>query len=261
MLSCPPATMQWASPALIAWAPSITALRPEPHTLLIVTAPTLGSIPALICAWRAGACPCPPWTTWPIRTSSIWVPSTPARSMAALMAMAPRSEALRGARPPRNLPIGVRAAPTMNTSGYAVMGCSRAGVIVMGPLAIERGGFYTNRRTRVRGAERQELPFPSLGSHAMLLRRSRLAAGRRTPASMGDFRLLEVIGVFRLRLRSFAGGTLCPFLLGASLFFPVELIAVMPALASPQFAAPFLSADGRPGATSVAIGDLNGAST
>src|SRR3970282_1339156 len=60
MLSCPPATTQWASPALMAWAPSITALRPEPQTLLMVTAPTLGSIPALIWAWRAGARPWPP---------------------------------------------------------------------------------------------------------------------------------------------------------------------------------------------------------
>src|SRR5262245_15967039 len=79
-------------------------------------------MPALICAWRAGAWPCPPCTTWPISTSSTSLPPTRARLMASLIAIAPRSEARSAERPPRNLPIGVRAAPTMNTSGYAVMG-------------------------------------------------------------------------------------------------------------------------------------------
>ena len=42
-VSCPPATMTSASPARIACAASITAFRPEPHTLLIVSAgPTSG---------------------------------------------------------------------------------------------------------------------------------------------------------------------------------------------------------------------------
>src|SRR5262249_30434218 len=122
MLSWPPATMQSASPALIAWAPSITAFRPEPQTLLIVSAPTCGSMPALICACRAGACPCPPWTTWPMITSSTRSPGTWARFMASRIAAAPRSDALSVESPPRNLPIGVRAAPTMKTSGVLLIG-------------------------------------------------------------------------------------------------------------------------------------------
>src|SRR5262245_51918057 len=41
--------------------------------------------------------------------------------MASRIAMAPRSEALREESPPRNFPIGVRAAPTMKTSGVVLM--------------------------------------------------------------------------------------------------------------------------------------------
>ena len=40
MLSMPPATMTPASPSRIAWSASMTALRPEPQTLLTVVAPT-----------------------------------------------------------------------------------------------------------------------------------------------------------------------------------------------------------------------------
>jgi len=124
MLSWPPATMQSASPALMAWAASITAFRPEPQTLFTVSAPTCGSMPALIWAWRAGACPCPPWTTWPMITSSTCVPLTPARLIASRIATAPRSDAFNVERPPRNLPMGVRDAPTMNTSGVLDIGAS-----------------------------------------------------------------------------------------------------------------------------------------
>ena len=46
MLSIPPATTISASPARIDWAASITALSPEPHTLLIVTQPTASGTPA-----------------------------------------------------------------------------------------------------------------------------------------------------------------------------------------------------------------------
>jgi len=50
MLSIPPATTREASPALIAWAASMQALRLEPQTLLIVVAPTVGGRPAKIAA-------------------------------------------------------------------------------------------------------------------------------------------------------------------------------------------------------------------
>src|SRR5574342_190817 len=41
----PPATYRSPSPARIAWAASMTALRPEPETLLTVVAGTLGGRP------------------------------------------------------------------------------------------------------------------------------------------------------------------------------------------------------------------------
>src|SRR5438093_914367 len=66
----PPATTTSESPAAIAWAASITAFRPEPQTLLIVRAATLGGRPAPRAAWRAGACPRPAVTTVPRLTSS-----------------------------------------------------------------------------------------------------------------------------------------------------------------------------------------------
>ena len=69
MFSCPPATTMSASPLAIACAPSIAALRPEPHTLLIVIAGTMSGRPALIAAWRAGFWPMPAVSTWPMMTS------------------------------------------------------------------------------------------------------------------------------------------------------------------------------------------------
>src|SRR5258706_9773556 len=105
--------MTCASPALIACDASMTALSPDPHTLLTVTAETLAGIPALSAAWRAGAWPVPPWITWPMITSCTSAAGTLDRLSAARMATAPSSGALNGERAPRNLPMGVRAAPTI----------------------------------------------------------------------------------------------------------------------------------------------------
>ena len=66
----PPATMTFASPARMAAAPSITAFRPEPQTLLTVVALTPSGSPPFSAAWRAGACPAPAWMTWPMIASS-----------------------------------------------------------------------------------------------------------------------------------------------------------------------------------------------
>src|SRR5918996_2823247 len=73
-------------------------------------------MPALIEAWRAGFWPCAAVRIWPMMTSETWPGSTPARSSAALMAMAPRSWAGVVANAPLKLPTGVRAALTMTTS-------------------------------------------------------------------------------------------------------------------------------------------------
>jgi hypothetical protein len=43
MFSWPPATTISLSPVATAWAASITALRPEPHTALMVSAGFLGN--------------------------------------------------------------------------------------------------------------------------------------------------------------------------------------------------------------------------
>ena len=50
MFSCPPAMTICASPLRIACAASITALSPEPQTLLIVIAGTVTGSPALSAA-------------------------------------------------------------------------------------------------------------------------------------------------------------------------------------------------------------------
>ncbi len=109
----PPATTAFASPALIACAASITALSPDPHTLLIVIAGTVPGTPAPMAACRAGACPTPPCTTLPTMTSSSASASTPARANASFNAIAPNSGADSVDNPPRNLPIGVLAEPRM----------------------------------------------------------------------------------------------------------------------------------------------------
>src|SRR5262245_31982164 len=108
--------MMSASPARMACAASITALSPEPHTLLMVVAGTVGAMPPFRAAWRAGAWPAPPWATWPMKTSSGSSAFTPARSIAALMAKPPSSGALNEDSAPRNLPIGVRAPLTITAS-------------------------------------------------------------------------------------------------------------------------------------------------
>src|SRR5512137_3121259 len=97
----------------MACAASMTAFRPEPHTLLIVMAGTVTGSPALITACRAGFWPTPAASTWPMITSSTWSGLTPARASTSLMTMAPSSDAGTLASEPPNLPIAVRAAATM----------------------------------------------------------------------------------------------------------------------------------------------------
>src|SRR5438552_908425 len=106
----PPATTHCASAALIACAASITALSPEPHTLLMVSAGTVPGRPAWIAAWRAGAWPTPPCSTLPMITSSTAAGSTPARRTASRITSAPKRGAGSVDRPPRYLPTGVRQA-------------------------------------------------------------------------------------------------------------------------------------------------------
>ena len=50
MLSMPPATITWASPARMAWAPNMQAFKPDPHTLLIVVAGIVSGRPPKMAA-------------------------------------------------------------------------------------------------------------------------------------------------------------------------------------------------------------------
>ncbi len=119
MLSMPPATITSAEPALImSWA-KMAACIPDPQTLLTVTASAEFGRPAPSAAWRAGAWPRPAGSTQPMNTLSTCSPLTPARSSAALIAVAPRSVAFTGARAPWKPPMGVRANEAM-TMGSVV---------------------------------------------------------------------------------------------------------------------------------------------
>ncbi len=118
--SWPPATTISESPLAIDCAPSIAALRPEPHTLLMVIDGIISGSPARIAAWRAGFWPQPAASTWPMITSETCSGATPARSSTLRMTSAPSSEAGVFARLPPNLPIAVRAAPTMKMSSMMI---------------------------------------------------------------------------------------------------------------------------------------------
>src|SRR5689334_14308128 len=87
--SMPPATTISASPQQMACAPMITDFNPEPQTLFTVVAPMLGGMPAPSDACRAGAWPSPAGSTQPMNTSATASGETPARSSAALIAVAP----------------------------------------------------------------------------------------------------------------------------------------------------------------------------
>src|SRR4051794_486114 len=119
MDSMPPPTPISTSPARIAWSRITVARRPLAQTLLIVSEETSFGIPALICAWREGIWPWPAWRTWPMTTWPTCSGSTPARSSAAWMAMAPSSVASMDERPPPILPTGVRAAPRITVLGMS----------------------------------------------------------------------------------------------------------------------------------------------
>src|SRR5258707_7492277 len=117
--SIPPATATSMSPARIAWSAIITAFRPEPQTLLMVSAATCSGRPPLSAACRAGFCPSPAETTLPMMHSSTICGSMPARRTASATARAPSWVAVNPFSAPRNFPVGVRTADTMTDSRTA----------------------------------------------------------------------------------------------------------------------------------------------
>src|SRR5437773_10394863 len=114
--SMPPATATSMSPTRMAWSAIITALRPEPHTLLIVSAATWSGSPPWSAAWRAGFWPRPAETTLPMMHSSTICGSMPARRTASATTRAPSAVAVKLLSAPRNFPVGVRTAETMTDS-------------------------------------------------------------------------------------------------------------------------------------------------
>src|SRR5258706_4089365 len=122
--SMPPETTIVAWPEEISSAAIIVAFMPEPHILLMVVAGVALSRPAPSAACRAGAWPCPAWSTLPKIRSSTSLGFTPACSMAALMATAPSCEAVTELNLPCMDPIGVRLAPTMTMLSAITFSCS-----------------------------------------------------------------------------------------------------------------------------------------
>jgi hypothetical protein len=116
MFSWPPAITMSASPQRTACAASITAFRPEPHTLLIVIAGMASGSPALRDDWRAAFWPLPAVSTWPRITSDTASALTPVFASSARITVAPSSGAGDLASVPPNLPMAVRSAATMTTS-------------------------------------------------------------------------------------------------------------------------------------------------
>ncbi len=92
------------------------ALAPEAHTLFTVVHTQLSGMPAARAACRAGACPTLAVSTLPMYTSCTSAGAQRARRSASAMAAAPSAGAVTAASVPFSTPMGVRAAPQMNTS-------------------------------------------------------------------------------------------------------------------------------------------------
>src|SRR5215831_18331703 len=122
----------------------MTAFRPLPHTLLTVNAATSSCSPPRSAAWRAGFCPSPALTTFPMMHSSTIPGSTPARRTASATTRAPSSVADSDFSAPRNLPVGVRTAETMTVSRTLTHRDGRHGV---GTKELLQAGQDDRRRT------------------------------------------------------------------------------------------------------------------
>lgn len=94
----------------------MVAFMPDAQTLLTVVQTTVFGIPAPKAACLAGACPKLALKTLPKKTSCTRDGSTFALLRAASIAIEPSFVAGKEDKPPRKLPIGVRAIPTTHTS-------------------------------------------------------------------------------------------------------------------------------------------------
>src|SRR5207248_3723127 len=108
---------------------------PEAHAMLTVYAGTSLGTPLRIEICRAGLGPPPAWRALPNIVSCTYNGATLARCMAAHAATVPISAAVREASDPPNLPMGVRTAEVMKTSGKwpPVLSLAKRGDRRMGP--------------------------------------------------------------------------------------------------------------------------------
>src|SRR3954451_17969673 len=86
---------------------------PDRHILLMVNDGTSQPMPAPTAACRAGICPAPAVSTWPMITYSTADAGTLSFSSAPAMATAPRSLPEKSFSDPISLPTGVRAPATI----------------------------------------------------------------------------------------------------------------------------------------------------
>ena len=90
---------------------------PDRHILLMVSEGTSQPMPAATAAWRAGICPVPAVSTWPMITYSTREAGSAtfgkAFSSAPAMATAPRSLPEKSFSAPISFPTGVRAPATI----------------------------------------------------------------------------------------------------------------------------------------------------
>src|SRR6187200_2718291 len=184
----PPATMTLLSPARIIWSAIWIARMLDAHTLLMVSEGTSTGSPAPTAACLAGACPTPPWSTWPIVTYSTSSSGTPARSSAARIAIAPSWGASYSFSPPPSFPNGVLTAETMTArameGAYLSGSCllpRLPGTRHLDPLQPGRMRFHEHVRPRRRagiGVRRVgELLEEALGVPGVLRERERHPVG------------------------------------------------------------------------------------
>ncbi len=149
--SMPPATTTSASPEAIIRDASITAVRPERHTLFTLLAGVDHGMPAPSAACRAGFWPEPAGSTCPMTTASTAAGSTPPRSSAPAIAAEPSSGAEKEDSAPWSRPCAVRAAATMTISD---MGCLPAATTVSAVIVSHRTAPHRaapRRGVRARG--------------------------------------------------------------------------------------------------------------
>src|SRR5258708_1243724 len=109
----PPATATSMSPTRMPWSASITAFSPDPQTLLLVSAAPRSGRPPRSAAWRAGFCPSPAETTFPMMHSPMIPAPMPARLTASATASSRSSVALKPLSARRNFRVGVRTGLTI----------------------------------------------------------------------------------------------------------------------------------------------------